>query len=619
MRLTHLTIKNFKGIDEQGVRVDFAPITMLFGPNNAGKSTVTQALHLAREVLCHGNPDPDRVEGGGGSINLGGFKEFVHKHDLTRDVTIGIGIDLEGEDLPIYNKHEKMLWKEIQSFYQETKTPEDTYLEELWDSAQLALNQIDNIEVELTISWGKSLKKPFISQYAISAEPWNMLRCSCQKYRLFFKRAAEVRLKTEIGCPKCDKLFTEHDFESARVDNLIVNIARINCEENGLPTFYGLDFSIFIHPEEKENFRGYIQSWLNSKTVKDDGQFDLMEMLEGLIDTDRTWETISPGSTGPEGKTPYQPKVINPQLRGCALPLFDSPLDLPEITDSPLSTFFLSTLMIGPALMLRNFFQKRLHYIGPLRQIPPRNFMPAKTVDPDRWANGLAAWDALTTASKDQLDIVNIWLGPQSLQTGYSIRLKKLLPLDVDQALLNNLLTEVWEDSDDGSFSRLREILNQPLEERLVLYHEGSRTEVWPSDMGVGISQIIPVLVAAALAKRNAMIAIEQPELHIHPAWQTDLGDLFLEAVMKEEPPMFLLETHSEHLMLRLLRRIRETNEKEWPEDFRCVNPEMVSVFYVQTKEGGGTEITRLPITPDGDFARKWPNGFFTERAEEIF
>lgn len=40
MRLTALTIKNFKGIDERGVRIEFAPITLLFGPNNAGKSTV---------------------------------------------------------------------------------------------------------------------------------------------------------------------------------------------------------------------------------------------------------------------------------------------------------------------------------------------------------------------------------------------------------------------------------------------------------------------------------------------------------------------------------------------------------------------------------------------------
>jgi Uncharacterized conserved protein len=52
MRITSLTIKNFKGIDEQGVRIALAPITLLFGPNNAGKSTVMQALYLTREAFC---------------------------------------------------------------------------------------------------------------------------------------------------------------------------------------------------------------------------------------------------------------------------------------------------------------------------------------------------------------------------------------------------------------------------------------------------------------------------------------------------------------------------------------------------------------------------------------
>ena len=73
MRLTALTIKNFKGIDERGVRVEFAPITLLFGPNNAGKSTVIQALHLAREVFCHPDMDLDKVAIQGKGLDLGGF------------------------------------------------------------------------------------------------------------------------------------------------------------------------------------------------------------------------------------------------------------------------------------------------------------------------------------------------------------------------------------------------------------------------------------------------------------------------------------------------------------------------------------------------------------------
>ena len=227
-------------------------------------------------------------------------------------------------------------------------------------------------------------------------------------------------------------------------------------------------------------------------------------------------------------------------------------------------------------------------------------------------------------ANDNQLEIVNKYLnGENSLQTGYTVRHKKFLPLTAEQAaLLNPLLTRVLEASDNEAASRLKEILNQPLEDRLLLHNEQLGIDVSPCDIGVGISQIIPVIVAGALAADNhVFIAIEQPELHIHPAGQTVLADIILKAIDPREkiPPMFLLETHSEHLMLRLLRRIRETNENELPEGFQPVKPEMISVLYVQAKEGGGTEITPLPITPDGDFSRKWPNGFFEERAEELF
>ncbi len=571
MRITSLFIKNFKGIDEQGVRIDFAPITMLFGPNNAGKSTVIQALHLAREVLYNNNQDADHVEGGGDSINLGGFKEFVHKHDLDRNVVIGIGIDLEGEDLPMFRNNEEALWKELQTYYQETIKPENTYLEELWLSVQRVLNRIENLELQFTISWGKAQGKPFISEYAVDCGD--------------------------------------------------VAVAAIQCEENGLPTFSGLDYSGLMSSEEKEQFKGAIQTWLNDRTVWDDGQLDFMDQLGDIINNGTTWESIYPGSTDRKSVRPYGTKIINPQNRGCALPPWDSSLDLSEVCNSEiLCTKFLSSLLIGPGLLLRDFFQRRLQYIGPLRQIPPRNFLAVKTPVPDRWANGLAAWDMLATASNAQLDAVNAWLhGPQSLNTGYTLRFQNLLPVREDTARLNTILMALWEDADDGAASLLREILNQPLEKRLALCNEQSGVMVSPSDVGTGFSQIIPVVVAAALAKPDMTIAIEQPELHIHPAWQTALGDLFLNAITKERAPMFLLETHSEHLMLRLLRRVRETNDDELPSDHPQIKPEMISVLYVQAKEGGGTEITRLPITSDGDFSRKWPNGFFAERAEELF
>jgi AAA15 family ATPase/GTPase len=78
--ITAIEIENFKAIGER-VRVELKPLTLLFGPNSAGKSTIVQAIHYAREILVRSSIDPDRTESGGKSVDLGGFRQFVHDHD----------------------------------------------------------------------------------------------------------------------------------------------------------------------------------------------------------------------------------------------------------------------------------------------------------------------------------------------------------------------------------------------------------------------------------------------------------------------------------------------------------------------------------------------------------
>ena len=97
--ITAVEIENFKGIGRP-VRVDLRPITLLFGSNSAGKSTILHALCYAHEILSHRNVDAHRTELGGDQIDLGGFRNFVHRHDLNRKVRLRFELDLRGRDLP---------------------------------------------------------------------------------------------------------------------------------------------------------------------------------------------------------------------------------------------------------------------------------------------------------------------------------------------------------------------------------------------------------------------------------------------------------------------------------------------------------------------------------------
>ena len=166
--------------------------------------------------------------------------------------------------------------------------------------------------------------------------------------------------------------------------------------------------------------------------------------------------------------------------------------------------------------------------------------------------------------------------------------------------------------------------------ERVELRLHDPRNDIWVAlqDVGVGTSQVLPIILEA-FAQENKLIAIEQPELHLHPRLQAELGDVFIESALGANKNTFLLETHSEHLILRILRilrRIRETTEGEnddWPDALReaCPNgicPADVAILFVQPDEDGA-KVIELPIDANGEFTCDWPGGFFEERMKELF
>jgi hypothetical protein len=123
------------------------------------------------------------------------------------------------------------------------------------------------------------------------------------------------------------------------------------------------------------------------------------------------------------------------------------------------------------------------------------------------------------------------------------------------------------------------------------------------ASMGCGISQLVPVIVHVVLTPESGCLLVEQPEIHLHPSAQADLADLFIENIKFKR--QFLVETHSEHFILRLRRRIAE----------RRIKPERVRIFFVE-KTRGLTRIRPLSLTADGHFI-DWPKGFLEEGYRE--
>ncbi|WP_374834501.1 AAA family ATPase [Paenochrobactrum pullorum] len=218
------------------------------------------------------------------------------------------------------------------------------------------------------------------------------------------------------------------------------------------------------------------------------------------------------------------------------------------------------------------------------------------------------------------LSEVNAWLsGEDGLGTNYEIAKSEYLEIPVSSRI-DQLFKRGINEDDIGELQEEFQKLGTRTE--IVLRDAVKFINVAPSDVGVGISQMIPVIVAC-LRDRDGILAIEQPELHIHPAIQVGVGDLFIHAVMPGEQSFgsgktLLVETHSEHIMLRLLRRVRETTEGQLPPGVISLTPSDLSVIYVESTPDD-VLFRQLRVDSDGDFADRWPNGFFAERAEELF
>ncbi len=139
------------------------------------------------------------------------------------------------------------------------------------------------------------------------------------------------------------------------------------------------------------------------------------------------------------------------------------------------------------------------------------------------------------------------------------------------------------------------------------------------SDVGAGFSQVFPLLLGLLT---RLYLVFKQPELHLHPKLQSRVADCFVETIFTDRhanlSKIRIVETHSEHFVLRLLRRLRESYFDELFHSSLTLYPEDVAFVYFQpTSEG--TLIHMIDVLPSGEFVEGWPDGFFDERSEDLW
>ena len=90
--LTAIRVGNFKAFAESQ-RIPLRPLTLIFGANSSGKSSILHSLILARDAQETGVLDVHRTNVGGESVDLGGFRQFIHRRDVNRRIEWSTELD----------------------------------------------------------------------------------------------------------------------------------------------------------------------------------------------------------------------------------------------------------------------------------------------------------------------------------------------------------------------------------------------------------------------------------------------------------------------------------------------------------------------------------------------
>jgi hypothetical protein len=126
------------------------------------------------------------------------------------------------------------------------------------------------------------------------------------------------------------------------------------------------------------------------------------------------------------------------------------------------------------------------------------------------------------------------------------------------------------------------------------------------TDVGFGVSQILPVLVLCYYVPKGSTIIFEQPEIHLHPSAQQKLADVFID-VIKHRELQIIIESHSEHLLHRLQRRIAEEE----------LLPEQAALYFAQMEQDGASSLTELALDTFGNITN-WPKNFFGDEMGDL-
>ena len=270
------------------------------------------------------------------------------------------------------------------------------------------------------------------------------------------------------------------------------------------------------------------------------------------------------------------------------------PLDEPEkfyrVSDLSIARFKNAGFLTDFALATENLLGS-IAYLGPLRNHPQRTYQWSGDTPEGVGQTGEATVAAILAAQHEGRMLNR---GPKKARQAFTPFIAGWLK---DLGVIHSFLVKPVAEG-------------RKEYEVLVKTHPGA-PEVKITDVGFGVSQVLPALVQAFYCPPHSTVWMEQPEIHLHPQVQAELADVFISAIKarddgKERDVQLIIESHSEHLLNRLQRRIAEG----------ALAPDDVAIYFCR-RSGSSTELEPLRVNMFGEI-ENWPENFFGDEMADI-
>ncbi len=626
-------LENFKSIYDS-TELELSPLTVFAGANSSGKSTFIQSILLVAQTISnqiHTRP----VILNGHFMRFGNFDDLASKGSKKDSITISF----------TYNK-EKLTENEIRFprsrrryFWGDENVRE---LECLFSFSPRGITQAKTLtQLQPLLSRSKIITKYFsdkqqdIVEIKRTLEPLNE---RAESLRLDVNNLSKELLETldyEVVSPKNynvpDYLFDGKEIKTKLVGARTIHFMPVqfsfsyDIEEENAKEAINVLTNISESENDIENIdRKYLNSELLSFLKKNVG-----ELIEHQIKTIKTeLDSLASEKNKKGGLTIFNTQIsrkknIEKNYRVISNNLNDisdkDPIALNEILRKISSSSYLDLIKssydklvklsrgeIQPQYnlanvstqtygynLLNNTFTHYFRYLGPLRDEPKAVYPLEGSGDPTDV--GLRGEFTAAVLDLHKHEIIE-YISPDSFTGyGFNAEVSKTSLMHATQDWLQYMgVVNRLDTQDQGVFGHELKIAPDESSDLYNLLH-----------VGVGVSQILPILVMSLISDPETLLVFEQPELHLHPKVQSRLADFFLSlSLLKKQ---CIVESHSEYLITRLRLRVAEDQTNKLHNN--------IGLYYVE-KIKRKSKYRKILINEYGAI-NDWPEGFFDQAPNE--